>query len=157
VEAWLENQTLGQIVARNSTTTNLQGNVMVFKLSISGTVFNDQDRNGRQGFGESGLGGRTVQLLDPETGEVLAQTTTRSDGSYRFTVPDGLELGTVQVSVVAPPGVKTTTPNPVSVTLTRGGQSRDVDFGLARTFSSSMVMSPTDTTTDPLGLDPVVV
>src|SRR5262245_42905995 len=51
----LENRTLADIMADNTPINNLQNNVFFFRLSISGTVFNDLDRDGRRDTGEGGL------------------------------------------------------------------------------------------------------
>jgi peroxidase len=131
----INNTTLADIIARNTEIDNLQNNVFLFKLSISGTVFNDADRNGRQGFREGGIAGRTIQLLSVEDGEatVLATTQTDKNGSYRFDVADRMELGTYQVREVLPPGVIQTTPDPADIVFTRGGQLRiGVNFGNAK-------------------------
>src|SRR5262249_40341421 len=48
----LENTTLADIISRNTPINNLQNNVFFFRVSISGTVFNDLNKNGRQNFGE---------------------------------------------------------------------------------------------------------
>ena len=53
--------------------------------SVSGTVFNDINGNGVQDPSENGIGGVTVQLVNPSTGAIIATTTTAGDGSYVFT------------------------------------------------------------------------
>lgn len=72
------------------------------KAVISGTVFNDEDRNGVfDGEGDNAeqvREGVTVNLINPESGEVVATTTTDENGAYRFEV----EAGSYQVQVVAP-------------------------------------------------------
>src|SRR5205823_13819881 len=76
-------------------------------------------------FGEHGIGGQTVQLLDL-SGVVVATTTTRADGSYRF---DGLDLGTYRVRVVLRAGATLTTPLPDDISITRGMSVNGVNFG----------------------------
>src|SRR5262249_4408118 len=79
----LENTQLADVISRNSTTTNLQSNVFFFRASISGTVFNDANRNHTRDRGESGLAGVTVQLIDLSDGSVVASAVTVAGGGYR--------------------------------------------------------------------------
>src|SRR5262249_38259281 len=79
----LEHTTLADIIRRNTVNNDLQANVFFFKMQITGTVFNDVNSNGRRDFGEGGVAGRIIQILDP-TGTVIAQTTTKADGTYSF-------------------------------------------------------------------------
>ena len=51
---------------------------------ISGTVFDDVDRDSVQTTGDIELSGITVNLLD-ENGDVIATTTTDTNGDYEFT------------------------------------------------------------------------
>src|SRR5262249_46701895 len=84
----LEGTTLADLIRRNTSLTNLQGDVFFFRVGISGTVFGDANRDGRLGRGERGLAGQTVQLLDAGTGDVVATTTTDARGNYAFTAQD---------------------------------------------------------------------
>src|SRR5436190_19335147 len=68
----LEGTSLADVIRRDTTLTNLQSDVFFFKIGISGTVFEDHDRDGRLGTRERGLAGLTVELLDVDTGEVVA-------------------------------------------------------------------------------------
>jgi hypothetical protein len=56
--------------------------------SIQGQVFDDRDGDGERDAGEEGLNGWTIELVDPETRQVVAtqETSTRFGvpGSYRF-------------------------------------------------------------------------
>jgi len=96
--------------------------------ALTGTVFNDANRDGvRGGTGEPGLGGLTVYVdansngqLDP--GEL--STTTAANGSFSLAVG----AGNHRVSVVAPAGFNFTTPQSRTVS---GGAS-NVNFGLHR-------------------------
>jgi uncharacterized repeat protein (TIGR01451 family) len=54
------------------------------RVSISGTVYFDANADGILDSGEPGLAGVTVTLKDAQ-GNVVATTTTASDGSYAFT------------------------------------------------------------------------
>lgn len=124
---FVSHTSLADVIKRNTALTNLQDNVFFFKTSISGTAFFDANRDGRRGRFERGLGGQTVQLLDLD-GTVIATTTTRSDGSYRF---DALELGTYRVRLVLRPGATLTTALPDDIAITRGMSVTGVDFGVA--------------------------
>lgn len=95
--------------------------------SLSGTVFNDANRDSARGAGESGLGGVRV-FVDAngngtfDTGET--STLTAADGS--FTLP--VAAGNNQISIVPPAGYVLTTPasRPVS------GAASNITFGLHR-------------------------
>ncbi|MDB5320508.1 MAG: peroxinectin precursor [Phycisphaerales bacterium] len=130
----LRNTRLSDIISRNTLTTNVQPNVFVFNVSISGTVYEDQNGNGRQDRLERGLGGRSVQLLDGD-GNVVAGTMTLASGAYKFS---GLDLGQYQVQVSGGDGWNLTTLGGGAVTATRGGELAGVDMGYAR----SVVVPP---------------
>ena len=68
--------------------------------SIGDFVWIDDDADGVQDGGETGLAGVTVNLLD-SGGSTIASTTTAGDGSYSFT---GLTPGDYRVEFVAPAG-----------------------------------------------------
>jgi len=93
--------------------------------TISGVVFNDANGNGVQDPGEGGLGGVTVQLVDPITGAVVATTTTNPNGSYTFS---GVAPGSYIVRETDPSGFTSTTPNNVPVNVTPGGAA-NANFG----------------------------
>ena len=127
--------------------TDLQSNVFFFKMQIRGTVFNDLNQNGVRDFGETGVAGRVIQLVDP-SGTVVAQTTTLDNGSYSF---DNLSASfepavAYQVREVLPAGVSQTTANPPAMTFTRGQTYSRMDFGNFRSgfrLSTSTATSPT--------------
>ena len=62
--------------------------------SIGNYVWYDCDKDGKQDYGENGLGGVTVKLMNEAGTSVLATTTTSSSGYYNFS---GLTAGTYQV------------------------------------------------------------
>jgi hypothetical protein len=125
-----QGDTLAKVIETNTSITNLQGNVFFFKVSISGTVFNDLNGNGVQNASEGPLSYRLVELEDT-SGNVLATTRTDSNGHYSFTDQTGIP-GTGQFQVVAadlPNGWEVTSPNPFPVAITAGGQSYTVNIG----------------------------
>ena len=87
--------------------------------TVSGTVFTDQNANGVQNAGDSGLSGVTVELLGANNA-VLATTTTGSNGSYSFT---GVAPGSDTVKVIAPNGEQFSTASSEAVTVTSGSAS----------------------------------
>ncbi len=70
--------------------------------SVSGTIWNDGDRDGVVDTGEARLAGVTVEVLSGTT--VVATTTTDASGNYSFT---GLASGTYDVRVTDTAGVLT--------------------------------------------------
>jgi hypothetical protein len=67
-------------------------------------VWSDDNSNGIQDDGESGVSGVTVNLLDQD-GNTVASTTTDSTGHYHFT---GISAGTYQLQFIAPDGTQFT-------------------------------------------------
>ncbi len=96
--------------------------------ALTGTVFNDANRDGQRGSsGEPGLGGLTVFVDANNNGQFdpgELSTTTAANGT--FSLPVG--AGNHRVSVVAPDGFIFTTPQSRTVS---GGAS-NVNFGLHR-------------------------
>src|SRR5262249_42628532 len=119
-EPALGSTTLAAVIARNTEINNLQSDVFFFKFGISGTVFNDLNGDGVQDGGELYLAGRVIQLEDAATGTVLATELTDGTGHYLFNMFDGITTGHFNVRVVPPSGWDVTTPNPVSVAITKG-------------------------------------
>ena len=126
LDALLATTSLAKVIERNTSITNLQENVFFFKASITGHVFFDRNHDGHFNFGEHGLAGQTVQLLD-STNTVIATATTGFDGSYHF---DKLAMGVYTVRVEVPAGYTLTTPGTRSAQITRGQTIDDQDFGL---------------------------
>jgi hypothetical protein len=115
----LEGTTLADIIRRNTTVTNLQSDVFFFRVEVSGTVFSDRNRDGRRQARERGLADQVVELVNADSGEVVATATTDARGDYRFDVASGLGLGRFQIRVVLPDSSVQTTPLR-TVALTRG-------------------------------------
>src|SRR5262249_30063686 len=135
-QATLENdRSLSDLIRLDTATDVIQNNPFFFRVSISGTVFNDVDRDGRQDRAEAGLAGRPIRVINmnhPTAPSLVATATTDANGGYAFTVFDGLGTGNYQVVEVVPSGWTLTTPNPRNVNIPRGETFLDVDFGNVR-------------------------
>ncbi len=140
-----ENRTLADVIADNTPIDNLQNNVFFFDVQIRGSVFGDRNANGRIDFREGGLGGWTVELLNSE-GDIVDTTTTLASGKYNFS---GLELDTYEVRVVMPDGWKQTTRDGEDIKITRGQIVSGVNYGFARTTSTSSTPRPRGVTLMP--------
>ena len=70
------------------------------KAKLGDFVFNDENQNGIQDTGESGISGAQVKLQDPN-GQTLATTTTDGSGMYMFS---GLTPGDYKVMFTQPTG-----------------------------------------------------
>jgi protocatechuate 3,4-dioxygenase beta subunit len=92
--------------------------------SIGSVVFTDNNGDGQKGPNDPGIPGVTVRLLDP-AGNVLATTTTDSNGAYLF---GSLPPGGYIVEVVPPLGRRFTVVNRGS-----DGSDSDVDPATGRT------------------------
>jgi hypothetical protein len=87
-------------------------------IMISGTLFEDLDRDGLQDAGESGLAGLYVTVRMPAGGTLLTPVITDGDGSYEVLVPLALNMpGEYRVTAFFPPAYFETTPNPVDLSL----------------------------------------
>ncbi len=115
----LQSTTLTSLIRRNTDLTTVQKNAFFFHAQISGRLFADPNRNGRPDFGEPGIVGRTVELVDLDSSEVVATTTSGANGRYEFHVADGLRTGRYEVRQVLPTGVLQTTP-PRSIAIVSG-------------------------------------
>lgn len=144
--------TLAKVIKANTDITNLQGNVIRFKASISGTVFNDSNGDGQQESNEPGISGVTLQLQDI-AGDILATTTTDKNGNFRFNqlsgpaanpdIASGVSaVGDYNIVVVPPVGMRQTTANPGTINISRGGTDvTGVNFGFQPTNNSAVASS----------------
>src|SRR5262249_60284544 len=93
-QAFLEtNRSLSDLIRLDTAADVIQDNPFFFRVSISGTVFNDANRNGVRNFGEGGLAGWTIQvfkLSDAQPPVLGAMTTTTANGRHPFRAFDGL-------------------------------------------------------------------
>jgi peroxidase len=130
-----QGNTLAKVIENNTNITNLQADVFFFKVSISGTVFFDADRDGVRVPTDPGVQGVIINLLDAG-GHVIATTTTDANGHYSFTDQTGIPgSGDFTVSIVVPNGKSPTTPIILPVHISRGGLDfENEDFGIAMTI-----------------------
>lgn len=139
----VQNTTLADVIRRNTNLTNVQQNVFVFKVEVSGRVVNDANRDGVPGRNEQGLKGRTVELVDAESQEVVATATTDAAGRYRFNVESGLSLGEFTIREVTPTGWTETAGPKQTIKLTRGDQNfTEVNFGQAKAAATTPPTTP---------------
>jgi peroxidase len=123
----LEQTTLASVIQRNTTISNVQGNVFYMNAEISGSVYMDSNASGRQDRFELGIPGIQVELLDGN-GAVVDTAFTGRDGRYRFA--NFSETGNYTVHVVAPARLKAVQATR-DVLVSRGGLSLGgVNFGL---------------------------
>jgi hypothetical protein len=122
----LQNTTLANILQANTELTNLQRNVFIFKAEASGRVVLDANADGRL-QNEKGLQGISVELRDA-SGALVATVTTDRDGSYRL---ENLDIGSYEVRLVVPNGMRLTTASSARFQVTRGDVTLRTDFGLA--------------------------
>lgn len=84
---------------------------------VTGIEFNDVNGNGVQDFGEPGIGGVTIELVN-SSGAVVRTTTTSGNGAYQFL---NVTAGAYVVRASDPAGFVSTTPNIVPVSVTSNG------------------------------------
>jgi Mg-chelatase subunit ChlD len=126
------------------TTNNLndiytQISQIIAQGSVSGTVFNDANKNGQFDQGEQELSGWTVQIT--KQGSSTPQTFT-TDSNGAFMIPN-LCNGTYTLTEVTKPGwmeTVPTNPNSYTINITTGNALTDKDFG-------NVVAPPTPTPT----------
>ena len=128
----IQQTTLTDIIRRNTDLTNLQREAFFFRASIEGQVHVDTDRDGRFDRGEPLAAGMTVELVEAESGEVVASTTTDDRGHYRFDVLDGIRTADYFVRALVGTNSSSATPASGIVSITRGEQFlQHVDVALA--------------------------
>jgi Mg-chelatase subunit ChlD len=117
------------------------------KGTISGAVYNDDNRNKIQDASETGLSGWKVTLTNSTTNTVSATTTTDAQGTYAFT---GICDGNYKASVTLQTNWDITTPtNPdyISLAVSKGGTVPNKNFGVTQhPITTSLVCSPTSVT-----------
>jgi hypothetical protein len=138
-----QGDTLAKIIEANTNVTNLQGDVFLFKASISGTVSTPSDASHPGDSFARGVPGITVQLKD-SSGNVLATTMTDSMGHYSFNQQNGLSgTGEYSVSLVLRSGFTQTSANPPAILISRGGDNvSGVNFNVTSPGDSDPATSP---------------
>jgi hypothetical protein len=97
--------------------------------TVSGRVFNDQNGSGVDDPSDPGLQSWTVEVLDPNTDQVLETQQTDANGNYSF---NDLLTGTYTIEELLQSGWQQTYPHPVStysITISVGNTSAGNDFG----------------------------
>jgi peroxidase len=143
----LERTSLTDIIKRNTSLTTVQDSAFEFKASISGTFFVDGNRDGKLNRGEPILANKQVELINTDTGESVAQTTTDARGKYSFDVEDGVRTGKYQVREVLASGSTATAVTSQIVSITGGDLFVRVD--LAAVLPTSKVPQPPSTMSPP--------
>jgi hypothetical protein len=105
--------------------------------SISGTKWNDVNRNGVADEGETGVGGVTITLNGTTLSgtPVTIVTTTYTDGTYYFS---NLEAGTYTLTETVPGGMEATSDAGKTVTLVPG-EDLTVDFHNAAIVAGEII------------------
>jgi hypothetical protein len=124
--AMIRATSLKKVIAANTSISNLQQNVFIFDVDVSGTVFADRDRDGRHDRNERGVRGITLELVDEE-GAVVDTVTTDRRGRFNFSQ---VQIGDFEVRVAGPSGLKLTTAPNRDIDVTRGGDIAGADFGV---------------------------
>jgi uncharacterized protein (DUF2141 family) len=122
--------------------------------TISGTVFNDANGNGKLDSGEVGIAGVTVYIDLTNAGSFKVgdiETTTDASGDYSFS---GLPAGTYVIRQILPSGDKQTAPSGAnSITLTAGQIVTTANFGDESTVNPVVVAAPASIIDGSLGSD----
>ncbi|HEY7090832.1 MAG TPA: peroxidase family protein, partial [Tepidisphaeraceae bacterium] len=149
---FVRNATLADVLKRNTTLTNLQSNVFVFDVRVTGRLWNDRDGDGRIEFGERAISGRNVSLID-EDGNVVDTAKTDRNGFYEFA---GVQVGHYHVTPDLPSGWITTTDGSVEIDVTRGQKFDRVNFGQKISPNASPAVAASDPSIgDPITTDPI--
>jgi protocatechuate 3,4-dioxygenase beta subunit len=99
-------------VAAGDAIRNVDAGITLLLGSVSGRIYEDVDEGYGYDDGEAPFAGLTIQLIDKD-GNVVAETTTGADGTYRF---DDVEPGDYTIKIVDPPAGRVfETPGPVTV------------------------------------------
>ncbi|MEO7715843.1 MAG: SdrD B-like domain-containing protein [Capsulimonas sp.] len=123
--------TVGVVASQNAGSNNF-GYIAKAPVStggLCGTVYLDNNKDGKAGCGDSALSGITVTLVD-STGKTIATTTTDNYGNYSF---KNVPTGTYKVVVPTTAGsnvIETT--DPLTVTITANQTVCNVNFGYTK-------------------------
>ena len=124
----VQNNSLVDVIRRNTQLTNLQPDVFFFRTSIGGNVFSDGNRDNVRQVREGGVAGSTITLVTA-AGATVATTRSDARGNYSFR---GIDLGSFRVVVTPPTGSGQVGAGVSSrlVSITRGMDVRDVNVSL---------------------------
>ena len=124
----VQNNSLADVIRRNTQLTNLQPDVFFFRTSIGGNVFSDGNRDNVRQVREGGVVGATVTLVSA-AGATVATTRSDAKGDYSFR---GIDLGSFRVVVTPPTGAGQVGAGVSSrlIAITRGIDVRNVNVGL---------------------------
>jgi hypothetical protein len=124
----VQNNSLVDVIRRNTQLTNLQPDVFFFRTSIGGNVFSDGNRDNVRQVREGGVAGTMITLVTA-AGATVATTRSDARGNYSFR---GIDLGSFRVVVTPPMGSGQVGAGVSSrvVSITRGMDVRDVNVGL---------------------------
>jgi uncharacterized protein (DUF2141 family) len=103
------------------------------RVNISGTVFGDNNSNGKQDSGDGGASGWTIYIDSNNDGKLDDGETsvkTSSTGSFAF---NNLKAGTFHIRIQSVSGYKFTTSTVSTFTLAGGGVQTGVLFGIKKT------------------------
>ncbi|OQX01180.1 MAG: hypothetical protein BWK80_60510, partial [Desulfobacteraceae bacterium IS3] len=101
--------------------------------SLGDYVWYDTDHDGVQDTGEPGVSGVTANLLNPDTGSILASATTDGTGYYEFA---GLLPGAYQVQFILPPTYSFTT-----VDSSADSDSKDSDADMVTGLAPRVILA----------------
>ncbi len=106
------------------------------KISVSGLVFDDKNRDGKKRKSEPGLSGWVIELDFGADGTVDATALTGASGSFSFA---GLGPGVYRLRQISQTGRTQTTANPADIQAVGGKNVAKVNFGNA---ASAAVLPP---------------
>jgi hypothetical protein len=144
---------VAKIIEANTSMTNVQSDVFLFKASIRGTVVSDRgggastaasfNEPGSRASSLAGLAGKTVELEDAG-GNVLATPVTGRKGHYSFDQLTGLSAtGTYTVRLAVPSGSTQSWANPTTILISRGGMNVSrVNFAVTPALAGTIPSGP---------------
>jgi len=137
---WFNGLYISVILAASVFLFSSSGFGIVVVASLGDYVWYDENRDGIQDPGESGVVGVTVQLLDC-AGTIIATTTTDASGKYLF---ENLTPGDYNVRFVLPDGYKFSAPDQGA----DDGLDSDADPSTGETICTTLDSGETDLTWD---------
>lgn len=145
---------LSDVIARNTKLTTVQKDVFFFRAEVAGVIFGDGNRDTKRQANEAGLGNRTVQLVNLDTGEVVATKQTDAQGRFKFTVADGVRTGRYTVRVTLNGREFRTAPADPVIAITAGDQPKQLSVGVMKTTATTPTIPLRPAAQSPHGLQP---